>query len=433
MQQPDPVPTALPYSLCFTDPSLKEARKIFFKTFAFGSFLIVLIIYCVLAIYWGALWKIPANKLDGWLVDFDGSTLGSAVVQGLTRDTSPEARVTWKVMDAAQFSGPDEVAHLVVEQKTWVAVVVHADATSNLTSAINNQDASYNGSQAVTFFAVEARNENAFRVILRPYVQSFLDATCHSFAQTFAAQLASTDTDVAALLDAAPQVITQPLAYTIDNLRPFDVPVASAVTFIGLIYLLVICFFIVLIGASARMLSGIEPKLTTVSLIKMRLTTIFICYFVLSLFYSALSSAFQVDFGIKFGNSGFLVLWALNFVGMLAVGLALEAMFTILTHRFMPYFMITWIIVNVSVSFQPIEVLPSLYKYGRAFPFYNIGGAIRTIIFSTKNELGLHFGILIIWMVASMVTLPLFTWYTRRGPMKQARAAAAAAAASSKN
>ncbi len=65
----------------------------------------------------------------------------------------------------------------------------------------------------------------ASRVILRPYVQSFLDATCHSFAQTFAAQLASTDTDVAALLDAAPQVITQPLAYTIDNLRPFDVPV----------------------------------------------------------------------------------------------------------------------------------------------------------------------------------------------------------------
>ncbi len=45
------------------------------------------------------------------------------MVQGLTRDTSPEARVTWKVMDAAQFSGPDEVAHLVVEQKTWVAVV----------------------------------------------------------------------------------------------------------------------------------------------------------------------------------------------------------------------------------------------------------------------------------------------------------------------
>lgn len=52
-----------------------------------------------------------------------------------------------------------------------------------------------------------------------------------------------------------------------------------------------------------------------------------------------------LNFGFcRFGNSGFLVLWALNFVGMLAVGLALEAMFTILTHRFMPYFMITWII-----------------------------------------------------------------------------------------
>ncbi len=65
---------------------------------------------------------------------------------------------------------------------------------------------------------------------------------------------------------------------------------------------------------------------------------------------------------------------------------------------------------------MPIDVLPHIYRYGYAFPFYNISGAIRTIIFGTKNErkhpcfhvysirysrdhlVGLHFGILLAWV-----------------------------------
>ncbi len=48
--------------------------------------------------------------------------------------------------------------------------------------------------------------------------------------------------------------------------------------------------------------------------------------------------------GFRFGHSGFLVFWMLSYVGMLAIGLAIEAMFTILNIRFTPFFLITWII-----------------------------------------------------------------------------------------
>ncbi len=41
---------------------------------------------------------------------------------------------------------------------------------------------------------------------------------------------------------------------------------------------------------------------------------------------------------------------------------------------------------NVAVCFMPIEVLPHIYKYGYAFPFYNVSGAVRTILFGTKNQ-----------------------------------------------
>jgi hypothetical protein len=41
---------------------------------------------------------------------------------------------------------------------------------------------------------------------------------------------------------------------------------------------------------------------------------------------------------------------------------------------------------NVSVAFYPIEVLPAVFRYGFAMPFYNVSSTVRTIIFGTKNE-----------------------------------------------
>jgi hypothetical protein len=61
-------------------------------------------------------------------------------------------------------------------------------------------------------------------------------------------------------------------------------------------------------------------------------------------------------------------------------------MITLLTPRFTPFFLITWIISNVSVAIYPLQALPHVYRYGYAFPFYNISRAVRAIVFRTKNE-----------------------------------------------
>lgn len=73
-----------------------------------------------------------------------------------------------------------------------------------------------------------------------------------------------------------------------------------------------------------------------------------------------------------------------------------------------------FLLVNVSVCFMPIDLQPILYRYGYAVPFYNVSRGVRTILFGTKNNLGLNFGVLIAWAVISMFTLPLFQWLRRR-------------------
>ncbi|KAH8825208.1 hypothetical protein DL96DRAFT_1817771 [Flagelloscypha sp. PMI_526] len=389
----------------FFDPALAAGRAVYLKMAASGVLIIGLVIFAILPLYWGALYANP-KPLKGYLVDFDGSSVGAFVSQGL--QSSPVSTIRWEVMPASAFpNGPSDLAAAIKDEKAWIALSINPNATLHLDNAVAAADPAYNGSSAITVFAVEARQETAFRSFLRPNIQTAIPAVTSAFAKQHAKQLAA-NSNFTALIGAAPQLATTPISYTIDNLIPFDIPVATAVTFVGLIYLLILTFFLLNVMFQARTISGIEHKLSTLSLLRVRISTALIQYFLLSLFYTLLSRAFQLDFTRRFGSGGFPLLWMVNFCGMMALGLALESMLTLLTIRFVGFFLIPWVVVNVSVAVLPIDVQNVLYRYGYAMPFYNVSKAVRTIVFGTKNELGLNFGILIAWAVLSICTMSLF-------------------------
>ncbi|CAK5283826.1 unnamed protein product [Mycena citricolor] len=212
-------------------------------------------------------------------------------------------------------------------------------------------------------------------------------------------------TNINTILSTAPQLLTSPIGYTIDNIIPFNIPVAQAVTF---------CFVVVMANG-ARQAAGYDQRLKFTSVILLRFISSFVAYFIISLFYSLLSRAFQVPFPRHYGHAGFVIFWFLTWVAMMATGLALEAMITLMTIRFVPFFLIIWIISNVSTCVFPLEVLPHVYCYGYAWPFYNVEKAVRAIIFGTKNNIGLNFGVLFAWIAVSCITIPLFTFLMRRG------------------
>ncbi|KAL1690683.1 hypothetical protein GGG16DRAFT_55197 [Schizophyllum commune] len=405
------------YTSAFFDrgAAAAESRKMYIKVIFGGIVMIAVIIFGIFSIYWGALWKIPAHPLKGWVIDFDGDRIGSTVSNALVQSSAGGSKINWIPRYASEFrNGDSDIADAILNEKAWIAVIINREATSTLQHAIASADASYNGSSALTAYGVEARSENAYRTILNPVLQSTMQQIAAQFSRQTAAQVANS-TNISEILRNAPQLITQPVSYTLVNIRPFDVPVASAVTFVGCIYQVILAFFVVMIAGGAREASGLERKLTTMSLIHVRMTTSFVAYFILSLLYSLLSLAFQVPFDRRYGHAGFVIFWMVNYVGMLALGLALEAMITLLTVRFIPFFLLLWIISNISVAFMPIEVLPAVFRYGYGFPVYNISHAIRSIIFGSKNTLGLNFGIIIAWAAVSCVTLPLFQWIARRG------------------
>ena len=68
-------------------PSPSTARSIYLKIVLGATSIIVVLIFSVFSIYWGALWKIPAHNLHGWVVvrlKFPGSRLKLTTIRILT-------------------------------------------------------------------------------------------------------------------------------------------------------------------------------------------------------------------------------------------------------------------------------------------------------------------------------------------------------------
>ncbi|KAG6830598.1 hypothetical protein H0H92_015879 [Tricholoma furcatifolium] len=294
---PAPIAKERPFSRRFCDPSNRHERRLYLEALIIGTLMVCLTIFAIFPIYWGSLWKTPERPLKGWVVDFDGGIVGQYVSQQLITASST-TKVTFTAQPSSKYpGGPDDLANDVVNQRTWVAVTINPGASSHLQASYTNPNASYNGMGAMTMYAAEARNENAYRIITRPVVGDLLNSVQASFAIQAAHALPSST--LLNVIATSPQTIIQPIYFVIDNVRAFNEPVAAAVTFVGLIYVCILSFFVVAIAYGAREGCGLNRNLTYRSLVITRLVTSAIAYFVVSLFYSLLTLAFQLNFTRK--------------------------------------------------------------------------------------------------------------------------------------
>ncbi|KAG2368326.1 hypothetical protein BDR07DRAFT_1391088 [Suillus spraguei] len=380
------------------DPVTSAARKGWLKISILGVLVLFVMIWGVLPIYWAALGRSYNNihNLSGYVVNITGLE-----------------QMSWLILDASQFpGGPDEVAQALLDHKCWAAVTINPQASSNLNASINTADASYNTSQAMTAYLTSGRNENIYNIFQQ--VTSILTTTSYTFALSSSQSLALRS-DISTLLKTAPLLVIQPLAFTIDDLRPFNVPVASAVDYVGLIYLLILANQLL----AARVESGFEKRLRLGPLILIRLLWPVTLYFFVSCDFSVLELRSDLWIFRSFGHAGFVIYWMMSWCSMSALGLALESMITILTLKFTPIFLILWIISNVSVAFYPIEILPAVFRYGFAMPFYNVSSTVRAIILAPRMRVfGLNFGVQFSWILISCITLPIFQWLVRRRQVK---------------
>ena len=178
---------------------------------------------------------------------------------------------------------------------------------------------------------------------------------------------------------------------------------------VGLIYCVLLTFFqLSLFGPVHGM---ITPLLKPVHIIIYRLVSSWATYFFLSLFFCTVSAIFKVDFTLAYGRAGFIVYWMTTWLLMGAVGGANENVLSLLLAfypQFLGFWLITWIILNISPSFVSMVLCNRLYRYGYMTPIYNGLECYRVIFMNTyKGNLGRNYGVLVAWCVLNTLLFPL--------------------------
>lgn len=384
--------------------------------------LTLLLMWVSLPVFWGALSESPqlTTNLEAWFINRDAARIGNTLWQSFGNTSTPGLHLSWSLVDPVAAGTDEDIANAVIQNQAWIAVVIEANATINLSRARANGDPNYDPSKAITVYYAQARQETAVGNYVLPITTQLLTASVTAYAtaaaQRYFAQITPGDTvnqTAAQLLSQAPQTISPAISWTMVNLRPYTTPAAQAVTLVGNIFLTIFAFIMTMAHAAAR--AVIAPRLKLSSYLCLRLLIPFAAYLPLSLSYTLISLAFGLPFDGKYSlAAGFLLAFIINYLGMLALGLSQEAMITLLTPKFVPYFLFLLIIYNVAPTLLPQELLSPFFSYGQGFPIWNLSQSMRTILFNTTSSLGRSVGVMIGWISLSCITTVLFTWYMRK-------------------
>ncbi|TFK80958.1 hypothetical protein K466DRAFT_532405, partial [Polyporus arcularius HHB13444] len=343
----DELATPAPFRGFFSEPRLAPLRREYFIIIVRATALIVALMWICLPVYWGALSdsaKLTGN-LEAWFIDRDGARVGQSLVAAVRKYSPPGPQLAWKFMDPDDVGDDDDVQRMVLEEQVWVAVVVQPNATTHLSHARVNGDQTYDPTTAIKVFYSQARQEIATGNYIVPLTTAMLQATTSAYAtqtaQRYFAQINSNgepNSTALQLIANAPQTITPAISWTMVNLRPYNAPAAQAVTLVGNIFLCIFSFMITMANSTARAL--IEAQMRFLPYIALRIIVPLVAYFPLSMSYALVNVAFDLPLGTKYGDAGgFLLSFFFIYLGMCALGLSLEAMITIFTPRFVPFFL----------------------------------------------------------------------------------------------
>ncbi|KAK3050646.1 hypothetical protein LTS18_012554, partial [Coniosporium uncinatum] len=307
---------AKPQAVGFWHPALKPVRNEAMLKWLLTTVVLMAFILSVLTIYWGVFFHLPKNiaSLVVYVVNFDGQVapytngpdpfVGRTITELAVRMVkSPTATLGFGVLPASQFKNdPMLVRQAVYEWDAWAAVIINPNATALLYDAVQNGNSSYDPMGACQLIYQSARDDTNWYDFMQPILSMFMTEATTMVGRQWASQIlqqASNNPSLLAGMQAAPQALSPAIGFSQYDLRPFYPYTTIPAVSIGLIYLIIISFFSFsfYLPIHLKYLSPQDhPPLKFPQLVLWRWLTTISAYFFLSLAYSLISLALQINF-----------------------------------------------------------------------------------------------------------------------------------------
>jgi hypothetical protein len=399
-------------------PKLRKGHWMVAKMSFFNVLTLAIALTGILPLFWGSMYKRSdrAHNLKMAVINWDNDVVGNAFVDLVNERPNLPHLVTIKPVVSSEYTSLEQIEELVVQYKFWGAFVVFENSTATLRAALESGNQDDYWFKTLHYFNTGGRQESAHATYCQPQVDAleflFQEQKVPEIIRNLTADFSNDK--IKDLLTNTPRLLTSPLEFQNNDIRPFSGGVASAIDNVGLIYLVIISFYQVMMWGFIHNIQGEHMILWQFFIYRTVINLISI--FFISLFFSLVSLAFGQDFTLRYGRGGFVVYWMINFLSMAALGGATDNIMAFFAKKFpatLAIWLLFWVIFNSAPGMFPLEMSPGVYQFGHALPVFNAVEAIRTILFNVHSEIGLNVGVLIGWIALNSVVNYISLVYTR--------------------
>lgn len=392
------------------DNDFKRERLKVYSTFLRNYLILSIILVVLLSIYWGSYYKREAHYVNFRFLVVNADTQvidGVQPIVGATID---------KLVENPQIQGigrwlpgnytRDEIIRKVHDQHYWAAIYVKPNISYQYYEAIRTNDTQFNVTENLVEVIYETGRDlltmNSYIItILKKFEKAFIQG----FKETYPVLLKELPSDSK---ENAISFLAQPPSFHYYDHRPVTSSVLLAPLQLGLSYLVLFAFFQFLMTVKVQLF--IATKVHGFRYILLRIFISQISYLVISLSYVVLNVAFKLDYTAAFGDSGFLVLWAISYLTMGSLG-GLNENIALLCFTYFPPLVGGWLVLfmamNVAPTVSSMALTNHFYRYGYALPIHNSYELVKVVFCDTyKGQMGRNFGILSVWIVISNLMIP---------------------------
>ena len=301
------------------------------------------------------------------LVDFDGGVVGRSLSSAYLHLKSPSFPTLF-TRPSSQYPSSDSIIQAVRNRDYWAAIFTSQGASQRLSAALQGGSAAttYNPTDALTYVWNGVRYPIAAESVIENSFALLVDATRLAYNSINGTQalatLAQNDT-------AAVQVYLDPINASPININSMPQPTRVLYNTISMAMPVLQQFFFILalngMSARFRLYDNLSPK--TSGALRGVISAVYT--FVGAVCMTGYIWAFRENWPVH--GYQFVETWMLLWLLMHIYFCLIDAAAGVLPPPAMPFFILTWIFLNISSTINPFEITPGFYRWGYALPAYS--------------------------------------------------------------
>ncbi|CAG7918894.1 unnamed protein product [Penicillium olsonii] len=300
-------------------------------------------------------------------VDYDQGPIGGSVT--IAYDGMKDGSVPTLIQHTQQdYPTEQHIQGAVCRGDYWGAIYSNANASSQLSTALSIPGAAeqYDSSQALVYIWSSTRYPAYSQSIYASLVQ-MTEAAAAVYKQT-------NGTDVLPHINTSDQSIARtilnPVSATSMDFHPMPQGVRFYLNTVSMVMPIIIQFFFIMALTGITMQHNLFKTLSPRQNILLRFGISVIYTFLASLVMTGYIWAFRENWQVTGGQ--FALTWMAIWLTMHVHFLIIDFAISIVPMPFAPFFILSWVILNVASTIGPFEQSPGFYRLGYVFPAHQL-------------------------------------------------------------